>query len=63
MLSAVGMFELAATPQRRFKGLTLLVDRDGMEIDVRQSFSVSTFWPCRSEPPKLVDYRHGMSGC
>ena len=29
------MFELAATPQRRFKGLTLLVDRDGMEIDVR----------------------------
>jgi hypothetical protein len=41
MLSAVGMFELAATPQRRFKGLTLLVDRDGMEIDVRQSFSVS----------------------
>jgi hypothetical protein len=44
------MFELAATPQRRFKGLTLLVDRDGMEIDVRQSdsFSVSTFWPCMS---------------
>jgi hypothetical protein len=29
------MFELAATSQRRFKGLTLLVDRDGMEIDVR----------------------------
>ena len=29
------MFELAATPQRTFKGLTLLVDRDGMEIDVR----------------------------
>jgi hypothetical protein len=35
----IEMFELAATPQRRFKGLTLLVDRDGMEIDVRQSDS------------------------
>ena len=33
--STIEMFELAATPQRRFKGLTLLVDRDGMEIDVR----------------------------
>src|SRR6266436_3455868 len=37
--STIEMFELAATPQRRFKGLTLLVDRDGMEIDVRQSDS------------------------
>src|SRR6266404_9456852 len=30
--STIEMFELAATPQRRFKGLTLLVDRDGMEL-------------------------------
>ena len=31
----IEMFELAATPQRTFKGQTLLVDRDGIEIDVR----------------------------